>query len=95
MFSFIYLPDIKGYLNDSSHIQAVVGDREKGKKEIRMQSPSMTHVFFNPGYADALINSAEPLVQGGRREGGSGWGTRVYLWQIHADVWQNRYNIVN
>lgn len=21
----------------------------------------MTHVFFNPGYADALINSAEPL----------------------------------
>ena len=26
---------------------------------------------------------------GGRREGGSGWGTHVYLWQIHVDVWQN------
>ena len=26
--------------------------------------------------------------------GGSGWGTRVYLWQIHIDVWQNQYNIV-
>ena len=29
------------------------------------------------------------LVWGGRREEGSGWGTRVYLWQIHFDVWQN------
>ena len=26
--------------------------------------------------------------------GGSGWGTRVYPWQIHVDVWQNQYNIV-
>ena len=26
--------------------------------------------------------------------GGSGWGTRVYLWRIHVDVWQNQYNIV-
>ena len=24
----------------------------------------------------------------------SGWGTRVHLWQIHVDVWQNQYNIV-
>ena len=31
---------------------------------------------------------------GGRREGGSGWGTHVYLWQIHVDVWQNQCNIV-
>ena len=29
---------------------------------------------------------------GGR--GGSGWGTRVHLWRIHVDVWQNQYNIV-
>ena len=34
------------------------------------------------------------MVQGGRREGGSGWGTRVYLWQIRVDVWQNQYNTV-
>ena len=27
-------------------------------------------------------------------EGGSGLGTHVHLWQIHADVWQNQYNIV-
>ena len=27
-------------------------------------------------------------------EEGSGWGTRVYLWQTHFDIWQNQYNIV-
>ena len=32
--------------------------------------------------------------EGGRREEGSGWGTHVYLWRIHADIWQNQYNIV-
>ena len=30
----------------------------------------------------------------GRREKGSGWGTCVYLWRIHVDIWQNQYNIV-
>ena len=34
------------------------------------------------------------MVQEGRREEGSGWGTRVYLWRIHVDIWQNQYNIV-
>ena len=23
------------------------------------------------------------------REEGSGWGTHVYLWRIHFDIWQN------
>ena len=32
--------------------------------------------------------------QGGRWEGGSGWGTCVHPWWIHVDVWQNQYNIV-
>ena len=27
-------------------------------------------------------------------EGCSGWGTRVHLWWIHVDIWQNQYNIV-
>ena len=26
------------------------------------------------------------MVWGGRREEGSGWGTHVYLWQIHLDI---------
>ena len=33
-------------------------------------------------------------VWGGRREEGSGWGTHVYLWWIHFDIWQNQYNYV-
>ena len=32
--------------------------------------------------------------RGGGREEGLGWGTHVYLWQIHFDIWQNQYNIV-
>ena len=28
------------------------------------------------------------------REEGSRWRTRVYLWRIHVDIWQNQYNIV-
>ena len=34
------------------------------------------------------------MVQGGKREEGSGWGTRGYLGRIHVDIWQNQYNIV-
>ena len=34
------------------------------------------------------------MVWGGRKEEGSGWETRVYLWWIHVDIWQNQYNIV-
>ena len=34
------------------------------------------------------------MVWGGGREEGSGWGTHVYLWQIHFDILQNQYNIV-
>ena len=29
------------------------------------------------------------MVWGGRREKGAGWGTHVYLWRIHFDIWQN------
>ena len=34
------------------------------------------------------------MVWGGRMEGGSWWGTHVYLWWIHFNIWQNQYNIV-
>ena len=34
------------------------------------------------------------MVWGRRREEGSGWGTHVYLRQIHFDIWQKQYNIV-
>ena len=42
-------------------------------------------LYWMPG-AGAL-RRPRGMVQGGRR-GGSGWGTCVYLWQIHVDVWQ-------
>ena len=34
------------------------------------------------------------MIWGGRREEGSGWGTRVYLWWIHVDIWKNQDNIL-
>ena len=34
------------------------------------------------------------MVWGGRRDGDSGWGAHVHLWQIPVDIWQNQYNIV-
>ena len=43
--------------------------------------------------AGALVGPRE-MVRGGRREGGSGLGTHVHLWQIDIDIWQNQYNIV-
>ena len=43
---------------------------------------------------DGVLGRLRGMVQGGRKEEGSGWGTRVYLWQIHVDIWQNQYNIV-
>ena len=45
-----------------------------------------------PGRLQSMGSQKSPTQ--GRREGGSGWGTPVYLWQIHVDVWQNQYNIV-
>ena len=41
-------------------------------------------------------NCGQPrgMVWGGRREEGSGWGTHIYLWQIHFNIWQNQCNIV-
>jgi len=50
------------------------------------------------GHVAVMISSAlgrpRGMVWGGRREEGSGWGTHVYLWRIHFDIWQNQYNIV-
>ena len=40
------------------------------------------------------LGQPRAMVRGGRGEEGSGWGTRVYLWRIHVDIWQNQYNIV-
>ena len=51
---------------------------------------------FNARYWMLGAGAVRPrgMVLGGRREEGPGWGTRVYLWQIHVDIWQYQYNIV-
>ena len=61
---------------------------------------SITFCIFQYFLIKELEEILEPkttipdMVRGGRREGGSGWGTPVYPWRMHVDVWQNQYNIV-
>ena len=52
---------------------------------------------FDAGYRKlgaGALGWPRGMVWGGRWEGGSAWGTHVFLWQIHFDIWQNQYNIV-
>ena len=56
----------------------------------RVASPDSMHDTGCLG----LVHWDDPEGWYGMEEG-SGWGTHVYLWQIHFDIWQNQYNIVN
>ena len=51
---------------------------------------------FNIIVLKNLTNTGRTQKEGMEREeeGGSGWGTHVYLWRINFDMWQNQYNIV-
>ena len=52
---------------------------------------------FNAQYwmlGAGALGRSRGMIRGGRREEGSGWGTHVYLWWMHVDIWQNQYNIV-
>ena len=51
------------------------------------------HAATEDPWAGAL-GRPRGMVRGGRMKEGSGWGTRVYLWRIHVDIWQNQYNVV-
>jgi len=58
----------------------------------RVPSPSLMHDTGCLG----MVQWDDPegwYGEGGGGEG-SGWGTHVYLWLIHFDIWQNQYNIV-
>ena len=59
---------------------------------LRVASPGLMHDTGCLG----LVHWDDPegWYREGRERRGSGWGTCVYLWQIHVDVWQNKYNIV-
>ena len=54
-----------------------------GKRQIKTNTKSILRTYIMTTQRDGM-----------GREEDSGWGTRVYLWQIHVDIWQNKYNIV-
>ena len=58
----------------------------------RIASPGLMHDTGCLGLVH--LDDPEGMVQGGRWEEGLGCGTRVYLWRIHVDIWQNQYNTV-
>ena len=45
-------------------------------------------VTLNGVYSTKILGRPRGMEWGGRREEGSGWGTHVYLWRIHFDIWQ-------
>ena len=53
-------------------------------KEVKPVHPKGNEAWVFTGRTDV-----ETETPGGRREEGSGWGTHVYLWRIHFDIWQN------
>ena len=55
----------------------------------RVASPGLMH---DTGCLGWCTGTTQRDAMG--REEGSGWGTHVYLWRIHYDIWQNQYNIV-
>ena len=57
----------------------------------RVASPGSMH---NTGLGAGALGRPRGMVWGGRREEGSGWGTRVYLWRVHFGIWEKQYNIV-
>ena len=54
---------------------------------MRVASPGLMHRYWMLGAG--ARGQPRGMVWGGRREEGSGWGTHVYLWRIHFDIWQN------
>ena len=54
-----------------------------------VQSLSRVRLFATPWIAARQASLSITNLWGGRREEGSGWGTHVYLWWIHFDIWQN------
>ena len=57
----------------------------KGNGKISAELESETKLRVGAG----ALGRPRGMVWGGRREEGSGWGTHIYLWRIHFDIWQN------
>ena len=55
----------------------------------RDASPGLMHNTGCSMLGAGALGRPRGMVWGRRREEGSGWGTHVYLWWIHFDIWQN------
>ena len=51
--------------------------------------PRFQVILKSDRYCIKTLGRPRGWVWGGRREEGSGWGTQVYLWRIHFNIWQN------
>jgi len=63
------------------------------KYHVRNELPAQVRCTILDAWG-CTLGRPRGMVWGRRRKEGSGWGTRVYLWRIHVDIWQNQYNIV-
>ena len=90
----------KKFLNMGKEIISQAQKSQRGPGRINPRKNILRHIVIKLTKIkdrDKLLKATRVqrgMVCGGRREGGSGWGTRVHPWWIHVDVWQNQYNIV-
>ena len=54
----------------------------------QITSPGWMHETHASVLRAGALGRPRGMGWGGRREGGSGWGTHVNLWLIHVNVWQ-------
>ena len=80
-------------------------ERGRGWDDLREWHWNMYNIIYETSHqsrldarywilGDGALGRPRGMVWGGRREEGSGWGTRIYLWCIHVNIWQKQYNIV-
>ena len=80
-----------GIFKEDSYLKML--ERKCGSLNVLNESPVQVRCM-NWMLGAGALGRPRGMVWGGRREEGSGWGTHVYLWQIHFDIWQNQYSIV-
>ena len=79
-------------------------DLTEAEEVARIHRRTVQKELHGPDNHDGVITHLEPdilecevkwaLGMGRDMGGGSGLGTRVHLWWIQVDVWQNQYSIV-
>ena len=83
------VPFAKTWMDLETVIQTKMIQKEKTKHCILIQIHGGTDGLMCKEEIETQTQTTNVWIL--RREG---WGTRVYLWQIHVDIWQNQYNIV-